>query len=122
MAHTLVQGLRSLFFARPLLGMGEGSYYPAAMRGAAGLFPPASRAKAVGTILSAISLGMLLRLRWWRGQPFITDGGRRFCLIGSLGLLLLPPWLWVHRANPARGGCTRHRAGGSKRTCGRRFP
>ncbi len=48
MAHSLVQGLRSLFICEALSGMGEGSYYPAAMRGAAGLFPPASRAKAVG--------------------------------------------------------------------------
>jgi len=97
MAHTFVHGLRSLFLCQALLGMGEGSYYPAAMRGVAGLFPPASRAKAVGTILSAISLGMLLTpplvalttLHWgWRAT---------FLLLGALGFLLLPPWLWVHR-------------------------
>ncbi len=97
MAHAFLQGLRSLFLCQALLGMGEGIYYPAAMRGAAGLFPPASRAKAVGTILSAISLGMLITpplVAWitlhygWRST---------FLLLGALGLLLLPPWLWVHR-------------------------
>ena len=122
MAHAFVQGLRSLFFCQALLGMGEGSYYPAAMRGAAGLFPPASRAKAVGTILSAISLGMLLAppLVAWTTLRF---GWRvTFLLLGSLGLLLLPPWLWVHRQtqrtdgtldtasvearDPAAGACT----------------
>ncbi len=96
-AHTFVQGLRSLVFCQAMLGMGEGSYYPAAMRGAAELFPPASRAKAVGTILSAISLGMLLTpplVAWttlhygWRAS---------FLLIGVLGFLLLPPWLLIHR-------------------------
>ncbi len=97
MAHAFLQGLRSLFLCQALLGMGEGIYYPAAMRGAAGLFPPARRAKAVGTILSAISLGMLITpplVAWitlhygWRST---------FLLLGALGLLLLPPWLWVHR-------------------------
>jgi ACS family hexuronate transporter-like MFS transporter len=96
-AHTFVQGVRSLFFCQALLGVGEGSYYPTAMRGAAGLFPSASRAKAVGTILSAISLGMLL------GPPLVAwttlrYGWRNaFLLLGSLGLLLLVPWEWVHR-------------------------
>jgi ACS family hexuronate transporter-like MFS transporter len=97
MAHTFVQGLRTLFLCQALLGMGEGSYYPAAMRGAAGLFPPASRAKGVGAILSAISLGMLITppLVAWTTLHY---GWRvTFLLLGSLGLLLLPPWLWVHR-------------------------
>ena len=97
MAHTFVQGLRSLFLCQAMLGMGEGSYYPTAMRGAAGLFPPASRAKAVGTILSAISLGMLVTppLVAWTTLHY---GWRvTFLLLGALGFLLLPPWLWVHR-------------------------
>jgi ACS family hexuronate transporter-like MFS transporter len=96
-AHTFVQGLRSLIFCQAALGIGEGSYYPAAMRGAAELFPPASRAKAVGTILSAISLGLLVTppsVAWvtlhygWRAT---------FLLFGVLGSLLVPPWLWLHR-------------------------
>jgi ACS family hexuronate transporter-like MFS transporter len=103
-AHTFMQGLRSMIFCQAMLGMGEGSYYPAAMRGAAGLFPPASRAKAVGTILSAISLGMLLTppvVAWitlhygWRTT---------FLLIGALGLLLIPPWLLIHRRMPLLSG------------------
>src|ERR1017187_5312586 len=60
MAHTLVRGLGSLILCRALLGVGEGSYYPAAMRGAAEWFPPASRARAVGFILSANSVGLLI--------------------------------------------------------------
>jgi len=97
MAHTFVQGLRSLFVCQALLGMGEGSYYPAAMRGAAGLFPPASRAKAVGTILSAISLGMLLTPPLVAWTTLHYGWRATFRILGALGLLLLPPWLWVHR-------------------------
>ena len=97
MAHTLVQGLLSLVFCQALLGMGEGSYYPAAMRGAARIFPPASRAKAVGTILSAISLGVLLAPPLVAWTTLHYGWRATFLLIGALGSLLLPPWLWVHR-------------------------
>ena len=97
MAHALVQGLRSLALCRALLGIGEGGFYPAAMRGAAQWFPPESRAKAVGLILSALCVGALLTpplVAWitihygWRAS---------FLVIGALGLLLLPPWLLLHR-------------------------
>jgi ACS family hexuronate transporter-like MFS transporter len=97
MAHALVQGLRSLALCRAILGMGEGGFYPAAMRGAAQWFPPESRAKAVGIILSALCVGSLLTpplVAWitihygWRAS---------FLVIGALGLLLLPPWLLLHK-------------------------
>ena len=97
MAHALVQGLRSLALCRALLGIGEGGFYPAAMRGAALWFPPESRAKAVGLILSALCVGSLLTpplVAWitihygWRAS---------FLVIGALGLLLLPPWLLLHK-------------------------
>jgi ACS family hexuronate transporter-like MFS transporter len=117
MAEGFVRGLRTLVFCQAVLGMGEGSYYPSAMRGAAERFPPASRAKAVGTILSAISVGLLVTppvVAWttlhygWRAT---------FLLIGALGFLLLPPWIWLHRrtdvapvppsAGPARAPTSR---------------
>jgi ACS family hexuronate transporter-like MFS transporter len=97
MGHALVQGLRSLALWRALLGVGEGGFYPAAMRGAAQWFPPESRAKAVGLILSALCVGAFLTpplVAWisihygWRAS---------FLVIGALGLLLFPPWLLLHR-------------------------
>jgi len=97
MAHTLVQGLRSLALCRALLGMGEGGFYPAAIRAAAQWFSPESRAKAVGLILSALCVGTLLT------PPLVAlitlqFGWRAsFLAIGALGLLLLPPWLLLHR-------------------------
>ena len=104
MAHSFVQGLRSLSLCRALLGMGEGGFYPAAMRGAAEWSPPENRAKVVGLILSAISVGTLLTpplVSWitihygWRAS---------FLAIGTLGLLLLPPWLLLSRRIPQTDG------------------
>jgi len=97
MAHAFVEGLRTLALFRALLGMGEAGFYPAAIRGAAEWFPPESRAKAVGLVLSALSVGTLLTpplvavitLRYgWRAS---------FIATGALGLLLVPPWLELHR-------------------------
>jgi len=97
MAHALVQGLRSLVICRALLGMGEGSFYPAAMRGVSGLFLPASRAKAVGAILSAISLGMLIAPPLVAMTTLRLGWRAAFLILGSLGLWLLLPWHLVHR-------------------------
>lgn len=97
MAHAFVEGLRTLALFRALLGMGEAGFYPAAIRGATEWFAPESRAKAVGLVLSALSVGTLLTpplvalitLRYgWRAS---------FVATGALGLLLVPPWLALHR-------------------------
>ncbi len=97
MAHAAVRGLGTLALFRALLGMGEAGFYPAAIRGAAEWFPPESRAKAVGLVLSALSVGTLLTpplvalitLRYgWRAS---------FVATGALGLLLVPPWVGLHR-------------------------
>ncbi len=97
MLHGLVRGLGSLALARALLGLGEAGFYPAAMRGAAGWFPPKDRAKAVGMFLSALSVGSLIAppvvalvtSRWgWRAAFVVT---------GMVGFVLLPPWLSLHQ-------------------------
>lgn len=97
MAHAAVRGLGTLALFRALLGLGEAGFYPAAIRGAAEWFPPESRAKAVGLVLSALSVGTLLTpplvaliaLRYgWRAS---------FLATGALGLLLVPLWVGLHR-------------------------
>jgi ACS family hexuronate transporter-like MFS transporter len=97
MAHTLVRGLGSLIVCRALLGVGESSFYPAAMRGAAEWFPPASRAKAVGFILSAISVGLLIAPPMVAWVALHYGWRAAFLVIGALGLLLLPPWWLLQR-------------------------
>jgi ACS family hexuronate transporter-like MFS transporter len=97
MAHSLVRGLGGLAFVRAALGLGEAGFYPAAMRGVYGWFPPKDRAKAVGLFLSALSVGTLLSaplVAWITGR----FGWRAaFVAIGAIGFLLLPPWLLLHR-------------------------
>ena len=99
MAHGLVRGLGGLALVRAMLGLGEAGFYPAAMKGGvAGWFAPKDRAKAVGLFLSALSVGTLLTA---------ADGGvddrpvrlaqLAFVATGSVGILLLPPWLILHR-------------------------
>jgi ACS family hexuronate transporter-like MFS transporter len=97
MLHALAQGLRSLCIYRALLGMGEGGFYPTAMRAAAEWFPPKNRAKAVGVFLCGISIGTLI------APPFVAwltikYGWRSsFVVTGALGSLLVLPWLVLHR-------------------------
>jgi ACS family hexuronate transporter-like MFS transporter len=98
MAHSIVRGVGSLALCRALLGIGEGGYYPAAIRGAAEWFEPRKRAKAVGLILSAISVGTLSTppvVAWITIQ---SNWRVAFLVTGAAGLLLLPPWLALHRA------------------------
>ncbi len=97
MLHAVVQGLAGLCFFRALLGIGEGGYYPTAMRGSAEWFSAKNRAKAVGIFLCGISIGALLAppLVAWFALHF---GWRAaFLATGAMGFLLVPPWLVLHR-------------------------
>jgi len=96
MAHALSRGIASLCVFRGLLGIGEGGFFPTAMRGTAEWFRSENRAKAVGILLCGISLGMVLTppvVAWitlrhgWRAAFLVT---------GAMGFLLIPPWLMFH--------------------------
>ena len=97
MAHVFARGLGSLCLFRALLGLGEGGFYPAAIRGTAEWFPPEQRAKGVGLLLCGLSIGTLLT------PPFVAwiashSGWRAsFLATGALGFLLIPPWLLMQR-------------------------
>jgi MFS transporter, ACS family, hexuronate transporter len=97
MAHAFARGLGSLCLFRAWLGMGEGGFYPAAIRSIAEWFPSEQRAKGVGLLLCGLSVGALVTppfVAWtasswgWRGSLFAT---------GCTGLLLIPPWHYLHR-------------------------
>jgi ACS family hexuronate transporter-like MFS transporter len=97
MAHAAVRGIASLCLFRALLGVGEGGFFPTAMRGFSEWFGEENRAKPVGVLMCGISLGMVVTpplvawvtLRYgWRAAFLVT---------GSLGLLFVPPWLWIHQ-------------------------
>jgi ACS family hexuronate transporter-like MFS transporter len=95
-AHAAVRGLARLCVVRAMLGVGEGGFFPTAMRGFSEWFPEKNRAKPGGVLMCGISLGMVvtpplvawITLRYgWRAAFLVT---------GSLGFLLVPPWLWIH--------------------------
>ncbi len=96
MLHAAARGIWGLAGCRALLGIGEGGYYPAAIRGAAEWFPPKQRAKAIGLVLSALSVGSLLTppVSAWLALAY---GWRvAFLATGAFGLLLIPPWIALH--------------------------
>jgi len=97
MLHALVRGLASLCFFRALLGAGEGTFYPTAIRGVSEWFRPDNRAKAVGLLMCGITIGSLLTpptvawitLRYgWRAS---------FLLTGASGFVLAFVWIYLHR-------------------------
>jgi len=102
MLHGAVQGLRGLCVFRAMLGVGEGGFYPAAIQCATVWFPPQKRAKVIGLLLAGLSVGTLLTppVAAW---ILIHYGWRAaFVATGAAGLLLLPPWLWLHRGRRAK--------------------
>jgi len=94
--HSFAQGLRSLSFFRALLGMGQGGFYPTAIRGAAEWLPPQDRAKAVGLFLCGISVGTLITPPLVAWITVFYGWRAAFAAIGAAGFLLLPPWLFLH--------------------------
>lgn len=100
MAHALAGGKAGLMGCRFALGLGEASFYPAALRSIAEWFRPADRAKPVGMILAGASLGAVLApivVAWMMAQPGIGWRGA-FLVTGALGFLLLPAWLLLAHA------------------------
>lgn len=97
MAHFFARGLGSLCFFRALLGIGEGCFYPTAIRGTTEWFASEDRAKGIGVLLCGLSVGALLTppgVAW-----VAANAGWRvaFLVTGATGLLLVPPWLVLHR-------------------------
>jgi ACS family hexuronate transporter-like MFS transporter len=91
--HALARGLPGLCFSRALLGLGEGGFYPTAMRSATELFEPRDRAKAVGLLLAGISVGALLTPPLVALTAGIYGWRVTFLLTGLLGLLIVPFWI-----------------------------
>ncbi len=98
MLHAAARGLASLCLLRALLGVGEGGYYPTAMRAASEWFAPNERAKAVGILLCGISIGTLITPPLVAWITLHYGWRMAFLLTGALGGLLLPPWLALHRS------------------------
>ncbi len=99
----LAHGLSVLLLARFLLGMGEGGAFPAATRVVAEWLPVRHRATgmgiinagtAVGSVLAAPLIGLILWLGNWRDMFFIA---------GACGLLLTLWWTMSYRSPQQEG-------------------
>lgn len=109
-AHAMVLGLISLCALRALLGAAEGSFYPAAIRGITQWHSGPDRAKGIGLLLAGICVGSLITppMAAWTSLAF---GWRAaFLVTGLVGLLLLPPWIALHRKINRAGALFRQEA------------
>lgn len=95
-AHALATGPLGIGISRFFLGLGEGSCFPAATKGAAEWFPPQKRVLAIGIANGGSAFGAVVApplTAWiagmfgWRGA-FVTTG-----VLGGLWVLI---WLAVH--------------------------
>jgi MFS transporter, ACS family, hexuronate transporter len=103
MANALAAGMMSLAAARAFLGLGEAAFYPGAIAGISAWVPPKERAKAVGVLLSALSVGTLVAVPL---VAWVTTGyGWRaaFLVTGAVGFFLIPPWFLLHRRSDVPG-------------------
>jgi len=97
MLHAAARGILSLSLFRALLGIGEGGYYPTAIRAIAHWFAPRDRAKAVGLMLCGLSVGTLITPPIVAAITLHFGWRTAFLVTGAAGALLVPPWLWLHR-------------------------
>lgn len=91
-AHALVRSLPGFMGARFLLGVGEASMFPAAVKTMAEWFPPKERALATGYFNAGANLGALLAPLL--GVALATHFGWRACfvVVGLLGLVWVVFW------------------------------
>jgi DHA1 family inner membrane transport protein len=97
-ASALAPGYLSLNGLRFMTGLPHGTYFGVAALVAAGLAPPGQRARAVGLVMTGLTLATLLGvpLAAWLGQHF---GWRTaFVLVGAIALLAAG---MIHREVPA---------------------
>lgn len=97
MLHATARGMLSLSLFRALLGVGEGGYYPTAIRAISHWFPPRDRAKAVGLMLCGLSVGTLITPPIVAAITLHYGWRTSFLVTGAAGALLVPPWVWLHR-------------------------
>ncbi len=96
-AHALAHTVIGFIFARSLLGLAEGGFFPAAVKAVAEWFPRQERAFATGVFNSGSNAGAvicpvivpLLAASWgWRGA---------FLFLGAIGLVWAALWIRLSR-------------------------
>ncbi len=89
-------------FLRTMLGFGESANFPACNKASAELFPPDQRATVMGVVHFSANIAQII------GPPLfiwiaLRLGWRAcFAIIGGVGFLWLPAWLWAYRVPAQR--------------------
>jgi ACS family hexuronate transporter-like MFS transporter len=100
MAHGVAATSTQLALCRAVLGLGEGLFWPSALRAAAEWFEPRDRGRPIGLATAGAGFGMAL-------APFVLATGSwlgwrgGLAVIGALGLLVLPLWMMATAAPPS---------------------
>jgi len=98
LGHTLAASVAGFAIAQAVLGLAEGGYFPAAIKGVAEWFPKRERALATGLFNSGSMTGAvlcpflvpLIAGAWgWQSVFFFT---------GTAGLIWLAVWLWLYQS------------------------
>jgi ACS family hexuronate transporter-like MFS transporter len=107
MSHALVSTVTGFFIVRVLLGLGEGSNFPAAIKTTAEWFPKQERALATGIFNSGSNVGGILvpvglaylvpALSTVRVAGHVVGWRGAFLVTGALDLAWIVAWLRVYR-------------------------
>lgn len=97
MSHALAGSVLGFAIARFVLGLGEATNFPAAIKAVAEWFPRRERSFATGIFNTGTNVGAMLQGAI--AAMAVTFGWQSaFIFIGGLGLLWLVPWLRFYRA------------------------
>ena len=101
------RGVLSLSFFRFVLGLGEAGNWPASVKAVSEWFPAKTRGIGVAFFSSGSGVGAMMA-PILIAQVIIWTGWRSaFIVIGALGFLWIPLWLWFYRSPREHWGITR---------------
>lgn len=104
-AHAWMSGFWGFAVARSVLGFGEGSAFPAALKAAAESLPPNRQSRGTAMGYSGASLGAIITplivtpiaLRFGWRSAFLVTGAMGACWLVMWGIVGRPPYLAEHR-------------------------
>jgi ACS family hexuronate transporter-like MFS transporter len=100
--HALIETRMQLVMLRGLLGIGEGAFFPAAMRAITETFEPVHRSRAVAILLCGSSIGMVLTPPLAAALTAAAGWRGTFAITGIAGLLIVPVWIAYWRFGTKR--------------------
>jgi len=92
---------------RILLGFGEAANFPASNKAAAELFPPSQRAMVMGLVHFGANLANIIGPPLFIWIAFSLSWQTCFAIVGGIGFLWVPAWLFWYRL-PVKSGTQGH--------------